>query len=205
MVSLCSASALHRGNLSVIESVYRVRYLFWKKSILKPRHWKEACHEASVPIKRHFKAFRSSLYSLTVSYLITPQSRAFAREEWFRGLDLEQGVPEASLILVARVGEVTETKLTLGGKVEQSLQQFKFEPLQALKGVFSREVLVLNSNDLGGYQFGNATRQIKTGQVRMLILGRSREGYTVQRMAPSLDQALPPLQDGNDPLIDAVS
>ena len=149
---------------------------------------------------------KKSIYLLMfLNCLATLQSRpAFAREEWFRGLDLEQGVSEASLVLVARVGEVTETKLTLGGKVEQSLQQFKFEPLHALKGVFSREVLLLNSNDLGGYQFESATRQIKTGQVRMLILGRSREGYAVQRMAPSLDQACPPLQDGDDPLIDAV-
>ncbi len=133
------------------------------------------------------------------------QSRpAFAREEWFRGLDLEKAVSEASLVLVARVEDVTETKLTFGGKVEQSLQQFKFEPIQVLKGVFSREVLVLSSNDLGGYQFGNVTRDLKTGQVRMLILGRSSEGYARRHMAPTLDQALPPLQDGNDPMIDAV-
>jgi len=135
---------------------------------------------------------------------LTLQSQSFARDEWFRGLDLESGVSQASLIMVARVTEVTETKLTLGGKVEQSLQQFRFEPLQTLKGVFSRDFLLLNSNDLGGHQFGLATRQIKKGQLRMLILGRSREGYAVQRTASSLDQAMPPLQDTNDPLVEAV-
>ena len=89
---------------------------------------------------------------MLLGYLTILQSQyVFAREEWFRGLDLEQGVSQASLVLVARVAEVTETKLTLGGKVEQSLRQFKFQPLQVLKGVFSREVLLLNSNDLGGY------------------------------------------------------
>jgi HEAT repeat protein len=117
---------------------------------------------------------------------------------------LEQAVSEASLVMVARVAEVREIKLTLGGKVEQSLQQFKFEPLQVLKGVFSREALLLNSDDLGGYQFGNATRQIKTGQVRMLILGRSREGYALERTNATLDQALPLLQDENDPLINGA-
>jgi HEAT repeat protein len=149
---------------------------------------------------------KHSIYLLIfLNCLAGLQSRAaFAREEWFRGLDLEPGVSEASLVLVARVAEVTETKLTLGGKVEESLQQFKFEPLQVLKGVFSRDVLLLNSNDLGGYQFGNVTKQIKTGQMRMLILGRSREGYTIAHTVSSLEQSLPPLRDGNDPLIGAA-
>ena len=85
------------------------------------------------------------------SCLVILQSRVvLARDEWFRGLDLEQATSEANLVLVARVVEVTEIKLTLGGKVEQSLQQFKFEPLQVLKGVFSRKVLLLSSNDLPG-------------------------------------------------------
>ena len=149
--------------------------------------------------------FRFIHLLILLGYLTILQSQpSFAREEWFRGLDLEPGVSEASLVLVARVAEVTETKLTLGGKVEQSLRQFKFEPLQVLKGVFSREVLLLNSNDLGGYQFGNATRQIKTGEVRMLILGRSGEGYAIRHTASTLDHALPRLRDGNDPLIEAV-
>ena len=59
---------------------------------------------------------------MLLNCLATLQSRpAFAREEWFRGLDLEPGVSEASLVLVARVAEVTETKLTLGGKVDRLL------------------------------------------------------------------------------------
>jgi HEAT repeat protein len=159
-------------------------------------------------MKHRFLVTVISKYSLCLLIFLNClalQPRAgLAREEWFRGLDLEQGISDASLVLVARVGDVTETKLTLGGKVEQSLQQFKFEPVQVLKGVFARDVLLLNSNDLGGYQFGNATRLIKTGELRMLILGRAREGYVIERTAPSLDQALPPLQDGNDPLIGAA-
>ena len=127
-----------------------------------------------------------------------------ARDEWFRGLDLEPALSESSLVMIARVAEVTETKLTLGGKLEQSLQQFKFEPLQVLKGVFSRKVLLLSTSDLGGYQFGIGTRQIKAGQVRMLIVGRSKEGYTLERTNATLDQALPLLQNGNDPLIDGA-
>lgn len=148
---------------------------------------------------------RSVGFWILFSFLAILQPRlVLARDEWFRGLDLEQAVSEASLVLVARVAEITETKLILGGKVEQSLQQFQFEPLQVLKGVFSRKVLLLSSNDLGGYQFGNVTRQIKTGQIRMLILGRSREGYALVRTNASLDQALPILQDENDPRLEGA-
>jgi HEAT repeat protein len=148
---------------------------------------------------------RSVHFWILFSCLVILQSRVvLARDEWFRGLDLEQATSRANLVLVARVVEVTETKLTLGGKVEQSLQQFKFEPLQVLKGVFSRKVLLLSSNDLGVYQLGNTTRQIKAGQVRMLILGRSREGYALDPMNATLDQALPHLQDVHDSLIDSA-
>ncbi len=160
-------------------------------------------------MKHRFLSTMISKHSLCLliflNCLVTLESNAaFAREEWFRGLDLEPGVSDASLVLVVRVAEITDTKLMLGGKVEQSLQQFKFQPLQVLKGVFSRDVLLLNSNDLGGYQFGNATRQIKTGELRMLILGRTREGYAIERGAPTLGQVLPPLQNRNDSLIEVT-
>src|SRR5260370_18581264 len=60
-------------------------------------------------------------------------------DEWFRGLDLEPALGEASLVLVGRVVDVSETKIVMGGKVESALLQFKFAPLLVLKGVFSRE------------------------------------------------------------------
>ena len=72
------------------------------------------------------------LWILFSCLAILQPTLVLASDDWFRGLDLERGVSEANLVLVARVAEVTETKLTLGGKVEQSLQQFKFEPLQVL-------------------------------------------------------------------------
>ncbi len=140
--------------------------------------------------------------SLLCHLSLAPVSQA--HEEWYRALDLESAVGKASLVLAARVVEVTETKLTLGGKVERSLQQFQFDPIQVLKGVFSRDRLLLTSDDLGGYRFGNATRQIERGQVRLLILERSSQGFAVHPSAPSLDQSLPRLRDEKDPLIDAV-
>jgi HEAT repeat protein len=148
-------------------------------------------------------AFRSCIALFSLS-LLGP-TLTFAREEWYRGLDLENSVGKASLVLVARVANVSETKLILGGKAERALQQFQFEPVQVLKGVFSRDTLLLTSDDLGGYQYGSATRQIESGQVRLLVLGRSSQGYAVHpTTAPQLDHLLPRLQDPADPLIGAV-
>lgn len=160
-------------------------------------------------MKREFqiKTFRKLCAFLLLGLfclLHSAGSILFARDEWFRRLDLERGLAEASLVLAARVGEITETKLIMGGKGEQFLKQFKFEPLKVLKGVFSREALLLTSNDLGGSQFSGAADQIEGGQVRLLILGRSHQGFAVQFQAPSQDQLVPPLQDVTDPLLETV-
>ena len=148
-------------------------------------------------------ACRSWIALLFLS-LLRP-SLTFGREEWYRGLDLEKAVGNASLVLVARLANVSETKLIMGGKAERALQQFQFEPIQVLKGVFSRDMLLLTSDDLGSYRFGSDTRQIKSGQVRLLVLRRSSQGYAANpTTATRLDQLLPRLQDPADPLIGAV-
>src|SRR5205823_14649187 len=74
---------------------------------------------------------------------------ASARDEWFRGLDLERAAGNADLILVVRVAEVGELKITFGGKAERTDQQFKFEPVRTLKGVFTRDALLLTNQELG--------------------------------------------------------
>src|SRR6266566_4167671 len=74
--------------------------------------------------------------------------RSLARDEWYRGLDLESALADSGLVLVGRVTDVSETKLGVGGKGERSLLQYKFEPVLVLKGVFSRESLLLTSDDL---------------------------------------------------------
>jgi HEAT repeat protein len=91
----------------------------------------------------------------------------------------------------------------VGGKGERSLLQYKFEPVFVLKGVFSRESLLLTSDDLGTQQFTDAA-PIETGQLRLLVLGHSFAGYAMSREAPNLDQAIPPLRDPNDGLLATV-
>jgi len=135
-------------------------------------------------------------------FLVWPP-RSLAHDEWYRGLDLESALADSALVLVGRVADVSETKLGVGGKGERSLLQYKFEPVSVLKGVFSRDSLLLTSDDLGTQQFTDAS-PIEPGQLRLLILGRSFAGYAMRRQAPTLDQAIPPLRDPNDELLGTV-
>jgi len=116
---------------------------------------------------------------------------------------LESALADSGLVLVGRVTDVSETKVGVGGKGERSLLQYKFEPVSVLKGVFSRESLLLTSDDLGTQHFTDAA-PIQRGELRLLVLGRSFAGYAMRREAPSLDQAMPPLRDANDELLATV-
>jgi hypothetical protein len=84
---------------------------------------------------------------LLLLILVRPP-RSLAHDEWYRGLDLESALADSGLVLVGRVTDVSETKVGVGGKGERSLLQYKFEPVSVLKGVFSRESLLLTSDDL---------------------------------------------------------
>ena len=127
------------------------------------------------------------------------------REEWYRGLELEEAAGRAELIVVARVEEVTEIRVVHGGKGESATQQFRLKPLRVVKGVFARPELVLGSSDLGGYRLAGGLKQIKVGQARLLFLGRSDVGYRNANERDSLDFSLPPMADENDPLLQSLS
>lgn len=140
---------------------------------------------------------------LLLSLLVGPPP-SFAHDEWYRGLDLESALADSSLVLVGRVTGVSETKIGVGGKGERSLLQYKFQRVLVLKGVFSRESLLLTSDDLGTQQFTDAA-PIEPGQLRLLVLGHSFAGYAVRQEAPSQNQAIPPLIDPSDALLATVN
>lgn len=135
--------------------------------------------------------------------LLAGAMNSSAHEEWFRRLDLEPSLGEASLVLVGRVIDVSETKIVMGGKVETALVQFKFAPVLVLKGVFSRESLSLTSQDLGIQNFSDSAL-IEPGQVRLLMLGRSSQGYAILRASPRFEQTIPTLSGPSDELIDTI-
>ncbi len=152
---------------------------------------------------RGWNVLRVSGIGLVLLLLAVPPAARAAREEWFRGLDLEQPLRNATLVMAARVDNVDEIKISSGGKGETTLLQFKFKPVHVLKGVFSRDSLTLNSADLGIWNFPEGQR-IARGQLRLLILGRTSEGYAVTQQSSSLDQTIPPLVDPDDPILATV-
>jgi HEAT repeat protein len=133
--------------------------------------------------------------------LLTISSAAQARGEWYHDLDLEHATGASDLILIVRVLEVGETKTVSGGKAEYTTQQIKFEPVRTLKGVFTRDVLLLTTDDLGGF---DEPVVLERGQLRLLLLGRSGRGYANANRQGTLDRAVPPLHDENDPLLGSI-
>jgi HEAT repeat protein len=128
---------------------------------------------------------------------------AFARDEWFRSLDLEPALNEASLVIAAQVLDVSETKMVFGGKMETTLREYKFAPVTILKGVYARDMLSMSSQDLGLFRSGEES-PIERGQFRLLMLGRSRNGYAILRPDSRVEQSIPPLIGASDGLIESV-
>ena len=139
---------------------------------------------------------------------VSPPAAHADREDWQAKFDCERAAADADLVLVARVEEVSKIMLIRGGKSESSLYQYRFEPLQVIKGVFARDELSMNSGDLGLGRFSgsSASKPLAQGDVRLLFLGRSSEGYQNAVQYPgTLDVALPPLRDEHDPLLGAIN
>ena len=150
------------------------------------------------------KALISSLVVLVIAVTAIAQ-QAQPRDEWHRGLRLEDPVREADLILAVQVEEVTEIKLMQGGKGESSMLQFRFKPLKTIKGVFARPELTLGSSDLG-YRISSHLKFLKAGQKRLLFLGRSNVGYqNCNESDDSLDHAFPPIAGEGDPLLQTLA
>jgi hypothetical protein len=133
--------------------------------------------------------------------LLASSPAVHAKGEWHRELDLEPAVGASDLILIVRVLEVGETKTVSGGKAEYTTQQIKFEPVRTLKGVFTRDALLLTTDDLGGF---DEPVVLDRGQLRLLLLGRSGRGYANANRQGTLDRAVPSLKDENDPLLGSI-
>ena len=146
---------------------------------------------------------RLALFLLPSWLLLT--ASVFAKQRGPATLDLEEALARADLVLAARVADVSASKTIFGGKAEHTIQQFQFEPLGTLKGVFARKVLALTSDDLGTGRFAGDAGQIERGQLRLLILGRSGPGYANTNEAETLDRSLPLLHGPDDPLLKSVA
>lgn len=92
-------------------------------------------------------------------------------------LDLEPAVAQAELILAVRLVDVTETKIVQGGRNVQITEQYRFELVRVLKGIFARESLLLTGQDLGIYRFAESSDRLTRGQLMLVLLGRQGQNY----------------------------
>src|SRR5689334_4163236 len=115
-------------------------------------------------------------------------------------LDLEDAITRAELVIAVRLVDMSEAKIVHGGKQEVVTQQFKFEPVRALKGIYARDALLLTGEDLGIYRFAEGADRIERGQMLLLLLGRSGPGFfNCNTQVPSLGQSIPRLRGPDDP------
>ena len=119
-------------------------------------------------------------------------------------LDLEPAVTQAELILAVRLVDVTETKIVHGGRDVQVTEQYRFEPVRVLKGIFARESLLLTGQDLGIYRFAGGSERLPRGQLMLVLLGRQGQNYFNCNTAATLSQSIPRLEGKDDPLLPAV-
>jgi HEAT repeat protein len=119
-------------------------------------------------------------------------------------LDLEAAVAQAELVLAVRLIDVTETKIVHGGTNVQVTEQFRFEPVRVLKGIFARESLLLTGQDLGIYRFAGSSERLARGQLMLVLLGRQGANLFNCNPAGTLSQSIPRLEGKDDPLLSAV-
>jgi HEAT repeat protein len=159
----------------------------------------------AVPSSPPSEAQASSTVDGPIPNRVAPRGATVRRPAKKQGvLDLEDAIARAELILVVRLAEMSESKVVHGGKTEVVTQQFRFEPVRTIKGIFARDSLWLTGQDLGSYQFAEGAGRLERGQLLLLLLGRQGPGYFNCNTSGSLEQSIPRLRDQADPLLAAV-
>ena len=121
---------------------------------------------------------------------ITPRPAQARRAAGQGMLDLEDAIARAELVLAVRLVDMTEAKIVHGGKTEVITQQFRFEPVRTLKGIFARDSLLLTGQDLGIYQFGEAADRLGAGRCCSSCWdGRDRATSTATPPARSISRS----------------
>ncbi len=133
---------------------------------------------------------------------VAPRSSAAADRRAI--LDLEVAVAQAELVVAVRLVEMTESKIVHGGRTETVTQQYRFEPVRVLKGIFARESLLMTGEDLGIYRFAASGERLDRGQLLLVLLGRQGEAFFNCCTAETLGQSIPRLAGLDDPLLGAV-
>ena len=132
-------------------------------------------------------------------------------QENFEGWNLEPGVGQAHLIMVARVASISRLTIVEGAKTDVALREYRFQPVRRLKGVFQRDQLSMTAADLGcPAEDASSVAPLKEGEYRLLILGQSQQGgrsmgcVSATPGATTFEQRVPLLTGPDDPLVAVV-
>src|SRR5688572_5262783 len=87
---------------------------------------------------------------IVVAVLSTCASASSDQEiEDFEDWNLEPGLGQAHLVMVARVESISQVTIVEGAKTDVPLREFRFQPVKRLKGIFQRDELSMTASDLG--------------------------------------------------------
>ena len=119
-------------------------------------------------------------------------------------LELEPAVAQAELILAVRLVDVTETKIVHGGRDVQVTEQYRFEPVRVLKGIFARKRCcspVKTWAFIGSRAGPNACRAASSCSC---CWGGKARTTSIAVMRRRSAQSIPRLEGKDDPLLPAV-
>jgi hypothetical protein len=125
--------------------------------------------------------------------------------EWYDGWQLEEGVSQANVILVARVASIGQSTVVQGAKTDTVLREYRFRPVSRLKGLFERDELSLSSTDMTSLQeYADAPPLVREGEYRLLMLIQQPE-FTgcvgASQGMSTFSQRIPLLTGPDDPIV----
>jgi hypothetical protein len=101
--------------------------------------------------------------------------RTAAAQDDFDGWNLEPGLNQAQLVMVARVVSISRVTIIEGAKTDLALREYRFQPVRRLKGLFQRDQLSMTAADLGSpADDGPLAPPLKEGEFRLLILAQQQ-------------------------------
>jgi HEAT repeat protein len=147
--------------------------------------------------------------SLLAIAILTPTCRGASVPEGFEGWDLEPGVAQAHLVMVARVASISQLTVVEGAKTDVAIREYRFEPIRRLKGIFQRDQLSMTAADLGCPAEDPAlVCPLKEGEYRLLILaqqqGSSYGCVSANPGARTFAERVPLLTGPDDPLVAVI-
>ncbi len=148
-------------------------------------------------------------FATAVTLVLAATVPAFAQQE-FEGWNLEPGISEAHLVMVARVTSISRVTVVEGAKTDIALREFRFQPVRVLKGLFQRDTLSMTASDLGlPNQSTSSAPPLKEGEFRLLILAQPRGLNTYGCVsaaagAKTFGERVPLLEGPDDRLVSVV-